>query len=85
MNEENRREIDVSTTYETAVRVMLEMLPIQSPEGVEFTHEFILEVARKADRLDRILGVRDNRATQAEIRELEEDIRELEEDIRCQD
>jgi 2-methylcitrate dehydratase PrpD len=78
MNEENRREIDVSTTYETAVRVMLEMLPMQSPEGVKFTHEFILEVARKADRLDKILGVRDNRATQAEIQKLEED-------IRCQD
>jgi 2-methylcitrate dehydratase PrpD len=76
--EENRREIDVSTTYETAVRVMLEMLPMQSPEGVKFTQEFILEVARKADRLDQILGVRDNRAIQAEIQKLEED-------IRCQD
>lgn len=52
----NRRVIDVSTTYETAVRVMLKMLPMQSPEGVKFTHEFILEVARKADRLDKMVG-----------------------------
>lgn len=67
----NSRAIDVSTTYETAVRVMLEMLPAQSPEGVKLTHEFILEVARKADRLDKILGVRDVREIRAEIQELE--------------